>query len=294
MPNSSKRLVSEASLRVLVWASLVSEILIVVTGAAVRLTGSGLGCPTWPNCTEESLITVPEMGIHGVIEFTNRLLTFVLLLIAVLTFWFAFKLNGSRKLISTSVVLIGGIFLQAVVGGVSVLTKLNPWVVGLHFVISAGMIGVASLQLWRTYNPVITEFQPVEKRLSLGIASFGSIAILIGIAVTGSGPHAGDADTPRNGLDTELWQHFHSYPAYITLALAIYQLVLVRKRDVDGFASRLTFWLVVCAISQALVGVSQARLGLPVELVLIHLTLASIFCSLLTFQVLVYRKQHNG
>lgn len=280
------RLVNESRLRLLVWASLVSQILIVVTGGAVRLTGSGLGCPTWPSCTDDSLVNVPEMGIHGVIEFTNRLLTFVLLIIAALTVWFTLKLANGRKVRITAFLLVAGIFLQAVIGGISVLMQLNPWVVGLHFVVSGLMIALASVQLWRTYSPEISKPAAYELFLARSIAVVGSIAVLVGVVVTGSGPHAGDADTPRNGLDTSLWQHYHSYPAYLTLALALTLLLLVRKRDVDGYASRIVFWIVVCAIFQAIVGVAQARLGLPVGLVIVHMTLASIFISLLTFVVL--------
>ncbi|MEY4451144.1 MAG: hypothetical protein RLZZ380_265 [Actinomycetota bacterium] len=286
MTTIMSRLVTESRLRILVWASLVSQILIVVTGGAVRLTGSGLGCPTWPSCTDDSLVNVPEMGIHGVIEFTNRLLTFVLLIIAVLTVLFALKLARGRRIRITSILLVAGIFLQAIIGGISVLMQLNPWVVGLHFVVSGLMIAVASVQLWRTYSLEISRPGTYEVLLARAIAIIGSIAVLVGVVVTGSGPHAGDAATPRNGLDTSLWQHYHSYPAYLTLAMAFTLLLIVRKRDVDGPASRITFWLVICLILQAIVGVAQARLGLPVGLVIVHMTLASIFMSLLTFQVL--------
>lgn len=291
MANPVLRLVTEQRLRVMVWASLISQILIVVTGGAVRLTGSGLGCPTWPSCTEDSLVNVPEMGIHGLIEFGNRLLTFVLLLIAVLTLVAAIALGKSRKLRSTSVWLIFGIFLQAVVGGISVLANLNPWIVGLHFVISGFMIAVATLQMWRTYQPDISSFPNVETRLARLLLLAGSLTVLVGVVVTGSGPHAGDAATPRNGLDAELWQHYHSYPAYVSLALALILLFIVRRRDVDGYASRLVFWTTLCLLAQAVTGIVQSRLGLPVQIVIVHLTLASIFISLLTFVQLAYGKR---
>ncbi|MEN9993134.1 MAG: hypothetical protein RLY83_704 [Actinomycetota bacterium] len=289
--NSFKRLFNETGLRVLAWASVISEIFIVVTGGAVRLTASGLGCPTWPNCTAESLVTVPEMGIHGVIEFANRLLTFALLLIAVLFLVATVSSRGTRKVLSTAIWLIAGIFLQAVVGGISVLTQLNPWVVGLHFVISSAMISIAALQLWRVYSPSITPSISSEGRLSSLLIVAGSAAILIGIVVTGSGPHAGDLNAPRNGLNSELWQHYHSYPAYIALGLGLILLWMVRRRDVDGFASRLVFWTVFALAAQACVGIAQARLGLPVALVLLHMTLASIFVALLTLQRLALRRK---
>ncbi len=289
--NWLSRIAGEAALRGLAWASVISEILIVVTGGAVRLTGSGLGCPTWPNCTPTSLVTVPAMGLHGVIEFSNRMLTFVLLLVAVFTVLAAFRSGLGRKVRSTSIVLVGGIFLQAIVGGISVLTKLNPWVVGLHFVISGLMICVSSIQLWRVYKPEISASMAFERISSSALAVFGSIAILIGIIVTGSGPHAGDAVTPRNGLDSALWQQFHSFPGYFALVLALLLLLSVRRRDVDGYSSRLTFWTVVCLVSQALVGTLQARVGLPVSLVIVHMLLASVFCSLLTLQWLSFRRK---
>lgn len=288
--NSLRKLFSESMLRTLAWASLISEILIVVTGGAVRLTASGLGCPTWPTCTPESLVTVPEMGIHGIIEFGNRLLTFVLLAVAIAFLVSAWKVRGSRKVLATAIWLIAGIFLQAVVGGISVLMKLNPWVVGLHFVISAVMISISSLQIWRVYEPKVSKSSSMERFTSNLLALFGTAAILIGIVVTGSGPHAGDFEAPRNGLDSELWQHFHSYPAYLALAITCVQLLVVRKRDVDGYASRLTFWTLVVLVVQAIVGVAQARLGLPIWMVLLHIALAATTASLLTLQWLSVRK----
>jgi cytochrome c oxidase assembly protein subunit 15 len=289
--NLVSRVFGEAGLRVLAWVSVISEIIIVVTGGAVRLTGSGLGCPKWPTCTADSIVTVPAMGIHGVIEFANRLLTFVLLLGAALFFVAALRSRGSRKVMITSILLIVGIFLQAVVGGISVLTKLNPWIVGLHFVISALMIGISAIQLWRVYKPAVSASTKTERLVSSALAIFTSIAILIGIVVTGSGPHAGDAATPRNGLNSELWQHFHSYPAYVSIALAVVLLVLVRRRDVDGYSSRLVFWTTIGLLGQALLGVTQARLGLPIWMVLVHMALASTITALLTLQWLSFRSK---
>jgi cytochrome c oxidase assembly protein subunit 15 len=231
------------------------------------------------------------MGIHGVIEFANRLLTFALLLIAVSFLVAAVLSRGTRKVLSTAIWLIVGIFLQAIVGGISVLTQLNPWVVGLHFVISSAMISVAAIQLWRVYSPTVTPSISAERRLSSVLIIAGSAAILIGIVVTGSGPHAGDLKAPRNGLDSELWQHYHSYPAYIALGLGLILLWMVRRRDVDGFASRLVFWTFFALAAQACVGIAQARLGLPVALVLVHMTLASIFVALLTLQRLALRRK---
>lgn len=280
---------TERALRVFVWASVISQILIVVTGGAVRLTASGLGCPDWPTCDGESIVTTPEMGIHGVIEFSNRLLTFVLLVIAVGTLVLARKLQGERKLFGPAVALIAGIFVQAVIGGVSVWFKLNPWIVGLHFVVSAVMIAIAAILMWRTYSPNISDSNAQERRLANLVLGLVAVTELVGVLVTGSGPHAGDIDTPRNGLDSELLQHIHSYPAYASLLALVALLVLVRRRDVDGYASRLVFWTLATLTGQAFIGVLQARLGLPAELVALHLLLASAIIALVTLTWLSLR-----
>lgn len=282
---------TEGALRVFAWASVISQILIVVTGGAVRLTASGLGCPEWPTCDGENIVTTPEMGIHGVIEFSNRLLTFVLLIIAIGTFVLARKLQGQRKLLRLALALIAGIFVQAVVGGVSVWFKLNPWIVGLHFLVSGVMISISALMMWRTYSPVVSNSSQLERRLGGAVAVLVVITELVGVLVTGSGPHAGDIDTPRNGLDSESLQHFHSYPAYASLLGLVVLLLLVRRRDVDGYASRLVFWSVVAITVQAFVGVTQARLGLPAELVALHLLLASSIIALVTFAWLSLRSK---
>ncbi len=286
---------SSARVPLYVWASLVSQILIVVTGGIVRLTGSGLGCPTWPKCTEESLITVPEMGIHGVIEFANRLLTFVLALIALLTFLTILALGKKLRkgLLMPALILGLGIPAQAILGGFTVLTQLNPWFVGAHFVLSGIMIAVAALLVFRALPPRHVPVSPAIWRTANPIAIVGTITVLVGVLVTGAGPHSGDANSVRNGLDLELWQHVHSYPAYLLLLLTLIQLGLLSKRDRAGlersYQLKVSAWLVVTTIAQALIGVIQARLGVPGALVAMHMLGASVMCALLTFQWLAIR-----
>jgi cytochrome c oxidase assembly protein subunit 15 len=287
-------LFSEARIRLYGWLSLVSQILIVVTGGAVRLTGSGLGCPTWPKCTQDSLVTVPEQGIHGIIEFANRLLTFVLVIIALLTFLTVLRLSKDRRkgLVWPSLSAGLGIFAQAVVGGISVLTNLNPWVVGMHFVVSAALIAIASILVWRIYE---IHHKPVPYRaFVLAPWNFfvGMITLFIGVVVTGAGPHAGDANAPRNGLDLASLQHFHSYPAYVTLALSIviwFTLEKVKAENNLGMHRKISGGLVAALALQALIGVVQSRLGVPPLLVGLHMVGASVLASLLTFQWLSLR-----
>lgn len=278
---------SSARIPLYVWASLVSQILIVVTGAVVRLTGSGLGCPTWPKCTEESLVTVPEMGVHGIIEFGNRLLTFVLAIIAVLTFFTVVALGKQlrRGLFAPALILGLGIPAQAVLGGFTVLFKLNPWFVGAHFVLSAYLIAVASVLVSRALPKKAEPATLVEKFIAVAIALFGSISILVGVLVTGAGPHSGDAESVRNGLELELWQHLHSYPAYLTTALVLLQLFSLRKRSQErSWQLRVNSLLFLALSLQAIIGVLQARLGVPPVLVALHMLGASIIVSLLVFQ----------
>lgn len=288
---------SAKRIRLYAWLSLISEVLIVVTGAAVRLTGSGLGCPTWPKCTEDSLITVPEMGLHGIIEFANRLLTFVLAIIALLTFIAVRRMaKESRFGLTWPALVLGlGIVAQAVLGGITVLTGLNSWIVGAHFLVSGALIAIASVLLWRVYAPKHEAVSASVFSLAWPIAIFGTISVLFGVVVTGAGPHAGDAATPRNGLDLEIWQHYHSYPGYFLLALVVLATALLLKDDLaKGFAAwrtqtKIMLLLLAVTVAQAIIGVVQARLGVPPILVGLHMLGAAVLCSLLTLQWLSIR-----
>lgn len=288
---------SAKRLRLFAWASLVSEILIVVTGGAVRLTASGLGCPTWPKCTDESFTTVPEMGIHGIIEFGNRTLTGVLLIIALLTLISALRQPvGQRKpVVIPAVALLLLIAAQAVLGGITVWTGLNPWIVGAHFVLSGIMISIASVLVWRVIKPTHQAIPYRVYQLSWPIVIFGWISVIVGVMVTGAGPHSGDADAGRNGLDLELWQHLHSYPAYVFLLLALISLASLIRHDralpIASWRSqtKVLALLVLVGIGQAIVGVLQSRLGVPAGLVALHMLGASALISLMTFHWLSVR-----
>lgn len=265
------------------WASLVSQILIVVTGGAVRLTGSGLGCPTWPECEPGSIVNVPELGYHGLIEFANRVLTIVLLVVSIATFVAVLRIEKARRkgLFWTSLVLGLGIVAQAVIGGISVLTGLNSWVVGSHFLVSAALICVATILLWHSYGAAFIPATGIQKIVIRVAFPIGLLAVALGVIVTGAGPHAGDQDTPRNGLNIDLWVHYHSYPAYLTLGLALLIFVFAIKSKINFTSSLL---LLVVLSLQAMVGILQTKLGLPIGLVAIHMLGAATICSLLTWQ----------
>ena len=141
-----------ARLRLAAWATLVANIAIVVTGGVVRLTGSGLGCPTWPRCTDESFTPHRALDVHSAIEFGNRMITFLLAAVAIATVVAAWRV-GRRGLLRLAVLLALGVPAQAVLGGVTVLLDLNPWVVAGHLLISMAMISVAVSQSARTKPP---------------------------------------------------------------------------------------------------------------------------------------------
>jgi cytochrome c oxidase assembly protein subunit 15 len=221
-------------------------------------------------------------------------LTFALVIIALLTFITVWRLGKQTRAGLTWLSLAAGlgIFAQAIVGGISVLTSLNPWVVGLHFVVSAALIAIASVLVWRVYAP---EHVAVPYRvyvLSPFVVISGFLALLVGVVVTGAGPHAGDANAPRNGLDLEVLEHVHSYPAYVALGLAMviwFSLMRVNQDASLKLSTRISLYLVVALMAQAAIGVAQAKLGVPPLLVGAHMLGASVIASLLTFQWLSLR-----
>ena len=279
--------------RVAAWVTLVVQTLIVVTGGAVRLTASGLGCPTWPKCTDDSLVNTPEMGIHGVIEFGNRLLTFLLVIVAIATFALIFRMRKQRRDLFWMALLIGlGIPAQAVIGGISVLTQLNPYVVGLHFIVSIAMIVLSTVLVFNAYRgngPWTCAVSGVTITSAWLMASFQFITICVGVHTTGSGPHAGDADAPRNGLDSELLQHIHSYPAYIAVGLAVITLLLAIRQNATSLKNAVIALLVVNT-AQIAVGIAQSRMGLPELLVGLHMFLACLVAIGVTNVLLNLRK----
>jgi cytochrome c oxidase assembly protein subunit 15 len=248
-------------------ASLVANIVIVVTGGLVRLTASGLGCPTWPRCTEDSYVSHPALGVHGAIEFGNRLLTFVLVIIAVLT-WVSAMLHrdGGRKRRDLRWIAAGlalGIPAQAVIGGISVLTQLNPFVVAFHLLVSMVLIAVSTwlVRLTRGLAP-----QPAGR---VGVLAARAtfvlmwVAVWLGTVVTGSGPHAGDLNAVRTGFDGAFVAHVHAAAVYAVVAATLVALWALR--------SRAALVLLVVELLQAAIGLTQYHLGLPVGLVLLHL-----------------------
>ena len=275
--------------RILGWLSLIWQIILVGTGGAVRLTGSGLGCTTWPKCTPGSLVTTPEMGIHGVIEFTNRMLTVVLTIVVIVMFVLVLRLRKSRPELFWLSFWIGmSIPVQAVVGGITVLMHLNPYIVGFHFLISMVLVALAAGLLMRVYavpGPRTLVVPGWFAFTAWALSAFVAITVVVGVLTSGSGPHPGNSGTPRNGLDTDLMERLHSLPAYVTAGLTLL-LVGAAIGVAVGPVRRWLFALVVVEIVQIGVGLLQSNIGLPGYLVGIHLVLASVLVSVTVVMML--------
>ncbi|MFB9312104.1 COX15/CtaA family protein [Nocardioides plantarum] len=268
--------------RPLGWASLVANIAIVVTGGAVRLTGSGLGCPTWPRCTDESFRAHGDLGLHGAIEFGNRMLTFVLTAIAIATFVAAWQ-TGRRSLRRLALVLALGVPAQAVLGGITVLTDLNSWLVALHLMLSMAMIGVAVLFLRRLDDPVDDPAPWTRGRVpTLAWLTFATAwaVLYLGTVVTGAGPHAGDAKTERNGLDPVQVSQLHADGVFLLVGLTVGLLLAA------GTARRAVTVLLAVELAQGTIGFVQYFTDLPEVLVGFHLLGASLTSAAVTWALL--------
>ena len=255
-------------------ASVVGNVVIVVTGGAVRLTRSGLGCPTWPSCTDSSLTPTPEYSFHGVIEFANRQLTFVLGLIAALTLLAAI---AQRRQVRLAVLAFAGIPAQAVIGGISVRTELNPWVVALHFLTSMAIIAVTMVLWWRVRDVagLIGAVPGSVRLMSWLIAAQAAVVLMAGTVVTGSGPHAGDKNDSgrvhRTGLSVSSMSQLHADLVMVLIGLTVGLVALVYAVRLGRAARRAAWWLLAAELAQGIVGFTQYFLNVPPLLVALHM-----------------------
>ena len=266
-------------LRRFAWATLVANVALVVTGGAVRLTSSGLGCPTWPRCDGASFTPHGAIGPHQLIEFGNRTLTFVLVAIAVATF-VAARQSGRRDLLRLSVVLGLAIPAQAVLGGITVLTDLNPWVVSLHLLLSLAIVSVAVLFLHRLDHPPVPPARGVLPALAWTTYAVTWLVLYAGTVVTGSGPHAGDASSPRNGLDPLQLSQLHADLVFLLIGLTVGMWFALRAAGRD---TRPVAALAAVEVLQAGIGFVQYFAGLPVGVVMLHMLGAALVVATATW-----------
>ncbi|TNC23013.1 COX15/CtaA family protein [Amycolatopsis alkalitolerans] len=260
-------------------AAIVAQAGIGVTGSVVRVTGSGLGCATWPECQPGSMVPVAHDELHGLhqwVEFSNRMLIGLVILVSVIALITAWRVHLDRpgkRLLALAWTLPSGVVLQAVVGGMTVLAKLEWWTVAIHFLVSTPLIWLAVLLLhgflegdgqprWRV--------PPIARTLLvvLIVAMWG--ILIAGTTVTGAGPHGGDPNTHRLDAPIEMLARVHSGILVVyLLVLAVIGLTLLRA----GAPKRLwrrygLVWLV--AVAQGILGVVQYALGVPEALVSLH------------------------
>ncbi|MFJ4789920.1 heme A synthase [Streptomyces sp. NPDC088794] len=257
-------------------AALVMSVVIVVTGGAVRLTGSGLGCPTWPKCTDDSLTTTGAMGVHGVIEFGNRMLTYVL---CAAVGW-AIIAARSEKPYRRSLTRLGWaqfwvVMSNAILGGIVVLVGLNPYTVAAHFLLSSGLIAVAAVMWQRTREgdgePRPLVGQPVRQMVWFLVAA-AVLLIAVGTVVTGSGPHAGDSsEVERMPLDWETVSKLHAVLAWIVVTLTFALWFVLKAVDAPQGPLHRTRDLFLVLLSQGVIGYVQYFTDLPEFLVGLHM-----------------------
>lgn len=270
------------------WASFALNVLIIATGGAVRLSGSGLGCSEWPLCTPGSLVPTEELSYHALIEFGNRTISGPLLLSAIAVVWIGWKIRSERRdLFVLSWVVLGLVLLQAFVGGVIVWEELAAVLVGFHYTVSLIIVCVTAAYLARMYELGGPRERAVPKPFAIltHVTTLAmAVLIVMGVITTGNGPHSGDENVVRSGFDATLLSHLHAWPGYLTFALV---LVLLVWSAVKGLRPlRWVIVLLALLIVQIAVGIFQSRSGLPPVLVGVHMVLASLSAATITVVVL--------
>jgi cytochrome c oxidase assembly protein subunit 15 len=262
-------------------ALVVLQVGIIVTGGAVRLTGSGLGCPTWPQCVTGSISPVAHQAqgtLHSWIEFGNRLLTGLLFIAIIAAVIGAFRWGKGRsdwKMIRLlALTQIAGIIAQIVLGGITVLTKLNPFSVSLHFLLSIALIPPTLSLRERIFAKARTTVLPTTRLLIRVVTALTLIVITLGTVVTGSGPHAGDIQAKRYHIDPRLisWLHADAVIALIGLTVALWLVIKVSEPlETRSFIGKKVLLFFALLLAQGVIGYIQYFTHLPEALVAAHI-----------------------
>jgi heme a synthase len=277
--------------------NLILEIGIVVTGGLVRLTGSGLGCPTWPQCVPGSFTPVAHQaqGFHKLIEFGNRTLTSVVGVAALLVIVAIWRWAPNRRTLRRiSVLPLIGVLLQAVLGGITVLTGLNPALVAAHFLASMVLVSLSTYLLYRVVEgdeSPVTLVRPEIRLLAWVTAALGGVILVLGTVVTGSGPHSGDAATPRFGFDPRTISWLHADTVMLFAGLVVAVLLAVHLTASDPRPRKIWHAVLGVTVLQGLIGYTQYLTDLPEALVLVHMLGASLLAVSLTYGVLSLRRR---
>ena len=275
-------------------ALLIFQCVIVITGGIVRITGSGLGCPTWPECAPGSYTPSPEQledPLHIWIEFGNRLLTFVLGIAALAALFYSLRFIPNLRIRLLALGQVLGIVGQAILGGITVLTGLHPTTVAAHLLLSIILISGALSLRQRVYGRIPRSFetQRLTRSLSKALVALGFVVIVMGTIVTGTGPHAGDDASVRFDFDirTVAWLHADLVIAFLGLSLATLIAVRLGEREpARSVLLRKIYLLLGVSLSQGGIGYLQYFTGVPELLVIAHLIGAvSVWLSLWNFYI---------
>jgi cytochrome c oxidase assembly protein subunit 15 len=260
--------------------AFVALYLIIITGSLVRLTGSGLGCADWPQCSESKFIDVSST--HAAIEQINRLFTGVVAASVILCVLLSLRLKPKRRdLIAMSIVLVAGVMMQVIIGAIVVWTGLNPFSNIAHFLVSIFLMTTAYMlvrhaSIFRTTDEVaprgepLLKGQPIEKIVKTLLVATGA-AVVTGTLVTGSGPHAGDETAVRLGFAMPTIVRTHSAFVWLTVGVLLVSLHMTRKNiEVKKLLMRPLKRFAAVVLFQGAIGYLQYFLGVPIGLVAIH------------------------
>jgi heme a synthase len=269
-------------MRRLALAVVVADAAIMSTGAAVRLSSSGLGCPDWPRCSAADIVASKNAGqtlLNTWIEFGNRLLNFPLVIITVLVFIAAwrFRPGGARRrdLVWLAATQPAGVVAQAAIGGIVVLTKLNPATVSIHFLVSASIVAAAvvlHVRCTEGSNPPTAVVRRDLWVLSAALVAVTGAMLAAGTVVTGTGPLAGHADTPRYKLPLEGVTQLHADIGWLMAGLAAALVLGLRMSGAPPRVQKASWVMVALLGLQGVIGYIQYFTHLPAGLVWVHVT----------------------
>ena len=278
--------------RILAMILLLCQGGITVTGALVRVTGSGLGCDTWPMCHQGSLVPVAGAApwVHQFIEFGNRLLTFVVAAAAIAVLVAVYRAQRRNVVKALAAVSLAGVAVQAIIGGISVHLDLRWWAVAVHFLPSMILVAVAAALYMRIAEPddvaPTRRFPKAASNWAIIAAVALAFVLMTGTMVTGSGPHSGDANAGMDGrleMDTRMLAYVHAFCLYIYLGATAVSVWILRKAQAPKDALRTATVLIVLILVQWAIGVIQFRMGVPRWTIPVHIGMSSMVVAFTTF-----------
>ncbi|GED98078.1 COX15/CtaA family protein [Gordonia crocea] len=279
-------------------AALLAQALIALTGSVVRVTGSGLGCPTWPKCHDDSLLPLPSEEVpwwHQAIEFGNRqIAVWIVVTTAAAVVLAVSRARRRREVLVYAWILPASTVAQAVLGGITVLTGLKWWVVGAHLLVSAAMVWIAATLYAKVAQPDdgvrVDAAPPTARRLVAASVVALSLALAAGVTVTGAGPHAGDRTRPeaidRLKVSIPLLTTVHGLLVVVYLALILAALLVIRRAEPDPVVLRRSRIVIIAVVAQSLIGIVQYFTNVPALLVVLHVAGA---CSVVAETAILYQ-----